>query len=290
MSLFWNKVFGAALATPLIIMGVNELSGAVFSGGGHGGHHGEEVAEVDGCTANYAYCLDVATASVDDTIEVIFDLGALLASADVSRGERSFNGKCSSCHTVEKGGPNGTGPNLWNVVGADVGAHEGFGYSGAFEAYPGAWTYDKLNAYLENPRGTISGTAMSFGGLRKEGERMNVIAYLSTLADSPVAFPEPLPVVEEALEGDAAAIVSTTPEADAVAQPTAIVADDVVDGDAPAPGTETETVVRADPEQPEVTVGADVDADVTIEDVVDAVEGVADDVEDLVDGETPEEE
>ena len=45
----------------------------------------------------------------------IQDIGAMLASADVGKGKRVFN-KCKSCHTVNNGGKNGIGPNLWNIV------------------------------------------------------------------------------------------------------------------------------------------------------------------------------
>ena len=54
-----------------------------------------------------------------DEEEEVFDLGLALANADLSRGERSFKAKCATCHTIEQGGANGTGPNLHGVVGAD---------------------------------------------------------------------------------------------------------------------------------------------------------------------------
>ena len=57
------------------------------------------------------------------------DLPALFAAADTGKGERVFN-KCKACHVLEDG-QNGVGPHLYDVVGRDVGAVEGFGYSGA---------------------------------------------------------------------------------------------------------------------------------------------------------------
>src|SRR4029453_15043970 len=40
----------------------------------------------------------------------------LLATADLAAGEATFK-KCTACHSIEKGGPNKIGPNLWGVVG-----------------------------------------------------------------------------------------------------------------------------------------------------------------------------
>ena len=43
-----------------------------------------------------------------------------------------------------------------------------------------AWTPDNLNAFLENPKGYVPGTKMTFAGLPKPEDRANVIAYLAT--------------------------------------------------------------------------------------------------------------
>ncbi|HBX98236.1 MAG TPA: cytochrome c family protein, partial [Hyphomonas sp.] len=61
----------------------------------------------------FAYCVEVADAGgTGGEAEEVFDLGLLLASADIARGERTFKGKCATCHTIDQGGANGTGPNL----------------------------------------------------------------------------------------------------------------------------------------------------------------------------------
>jgi cytochrome c len=113
------------------------------------------------------------------------DFAEMVGAADVDKGKRVFN-KCKSCHTVDKGGKNGIGPNLWNVVNAKKGAHDGFKYSKALEAMAGtAWTYENLNAFLLKPRDYAKGTKMTFAGLRKDSDRANVIAYLRSLADIP---------------------------------------------------------------------------------------------------------
>ena len=115
------------------------------------------------------------------------ELEARLAAADAVRGEKVFR-KCVACHTVEQGGRRKTGPNLWGIVGAPVGAREGFRYSKAMLAFGGTWTLDRLDAYLAKPRGFVKGGSMSFAGLKREQDRADVIAFLNGMGDSPVDF------------------------------------------------------------------------------------------------------
>ena len=115
----------------------------------------------------------------------IQDIGAMLASADVGKGKRVFN-KCKSCHTVNNGGKNGIGPNLWNIVNRTPGEVGGYKYSGALAGMTDRpWNYENLNAFLLKPKKYAKGTKMSFAGLKKDSDRANVIAYLRSLSDNP---------------------------------------------------------------------------------------------------------
>jgi cytochrome c len=116
------------------------------------------------------------------------EIGPLLAKADLANGQKAAK-KCVSCHTFEKGGANKIGPNLWNVVGAKHAAHAGFSYSGAMQSTPGNWDYDGLNKFLFNPRSYISGTKMTFAGVKSDQERADIIAYLRTLSENPKPMP-----------------------------------------------------------------------------------------------------
>ncbi len=217
-----NKIFGALLATALGVFALQTLSSIVFSHGSEGAHHGDEHAETASMSEQmcekFAYCVEVADAGgAGAEEEEVFDLGLLLASADVARGERTFKGKCATCHTIDQGGSNGTGPNLHNVVGADKGHHDAFAYSAAMESTPGEWTYEALNEWLYNPSAYIRGTTMSFAGLRRDDDRVNVIAYLASNTTNPPAFPEPLAAsAEEGAEGAEAAEGEATESGDAV--------------------------------------------------------------------------
>src|SRR3546814_14814183 len=65
-------------------------------------------------------------------------------------GEQFFR-RCVACHTVEKGGPHGIGPNLHGVVGAPVASKPGFSYSGAMKAkgeIGRAWCRERVCQYV----------------------------------------------------------------------------------------------------------------------------------------------
>ncbi|WP_084397722.1 c-type cytochrome [Henriciella aquimarina] len=198
--LFWNKVFGAILAVLLGVMGLKLLSETVFGhGGGHHGGEEEEMSLNDWAHSRFAYYTDIAeTGGGAAEEEEVYDLGALLANADASRGERSFKAKCTTCHTIEQGGANGTGPNLYGIMTAEHAHKDNFGYSSAMMETAGKpWTYESIDEWLTNPSSYIRGTTMAFAGLRRDEERADVIAYLASMTPNAPAFPEPLPEEEE---------------------------------------------------------------------------------------------
>lgn len=114
-----------------------------------------------------------------------------LKTAAADRGKKVFS-KCTSCHGNDKGGAAKVGPNLYGVVGGPKAHMEGFKYSGAMADRGKAgekWTFEDLDAFLANPKGFVAGTAMGFAGLADPGDRADVIAYLNSMSDAPVAVP-----------------------------------------------------------------------------------------------------
>ncbi|MEM7458145.1 MAG: cytochrome c family protein [Pseudomonadota bacterium] len=98
-------------------------------------------------------------------------------SADYNRGRRAFK-LCQSCHTLNEGGQNLVGPNLYGVFGREIGGVEGFTYSNAVQESDIVWTPEILAEWLESPRNFLPGNKMSFAGVRKPDDRTAVIAYI----------------------------------------------------------------------------------------------------------------
>ncbi|GAB4352298.1 MAG: hypothetical protein Kow0026_09740 [Oricola sp.] len=177
-----NTYAGAFLGTVFVMMTVGILGEAIFE---------TEAPE----EAGFAIVAgdgggETTEAAKGPTVEPV---APLLASADVSKGESIFK-KCHACHTVEQGGPNKVGPNLWNIVNRPVASHEGFKYSGAmteFAAGGTVWDYDHLNHFIKKPKSLVPGTAMGFAGLSKVQDRADLIAYLRTMSDNPAPLPDP---------------------------------------------------------------------------------------------------
>ena len=207
-----NKMIGALLGVVFIVFSVSIISDAIFAA---------PVPEKEG------FVIEAAEPEEGGAKETVAEvpIAVLLASADADAGAAVFK-KCAACHTGDKGGPNKVGPNLWNIVNRPVASHEGFSYSSAMKAFAEGgtvWDYDHLNHFLTSPKGLVKGTAMGFAGVKKPEERANLIAYLRTLADSPVPLPEAAaPAAENAsapAEGTAPAAAEPAPAEAAPAEP-----------------------------------------------------------------------
>lgn len=190
-SLEGNKIFAAVLVAGILASGSGVVSRMVY-----GPHHLEEPAFRIALPEGGAGGGEAAPAAEEKPLAV------LLASADAAAGANVAK-KCAACHSFEKGGPNKVGPDLWGVVGRDVGKHEGFSYSPAMAEHGGQWSFDSLNTFIKAPKTAVPGTKMAFAGLPKDTDRANVLAYLRSLADSPVPLPEA--PAGEAPAGDAPA-------------------------------------------------------------------------------------
>jgi len=207
--LFFNKIAAAGLVALLLFFGLPQLATAL-RGGHHGGAHEEGAHPFPQYPIAYA-----AGDSASGEAAAPVDFTTLLAAADPKAGERRA-GLCKSCHSFEKGGANGTGPNLWGVVGGAVASHAGYNYSGALKAAGGEWTFDRLSAFLENSQAYVPGTAM-VQRFPKAEQRAELIAFLNTVSDSPLPLPAASAQTEAAAE-EAAADGEAAPAEEPVAQ------------------------------------------------------------------------
>lgn len=199
--LTFNKIAGAALAMGLAVVGLGQLSAGIFT------------AEAP---AKPGYLVEVEDegGAGPAAVETPPDWGTVLPVADVAAGEAVF-AKCKSCHTVEAGGANGIGPNIHGAPGRKPGAVAGFAYSSGmteFGAKQAVWNDDSLNDFLKSPAKYISGTKMSFVGLKKQDERINLIAYLRSQGGT-LAVPAPDPARAPAAAAAAAPADGAPPAA-----------------------------------------------------------------------------
>lgn len=176
-----NKFFMAFLGTVFVVMTINLLSDSLF---------------YSPAPEKAGFAIEVADGSAPKSggsapAKEEVSIASLLQSASAERGQNVFK-RCAACHTNEKGGPNKVGPNLYGIVNRPAASVEGFGYSAAMKEFGAAgnkWDFEHLNKFLTSPKGFIKGTSMGFAGDKKDNERADLIAFLATLADSPVPLP-----------------------------------------------------------------------------------------------------
>lgn len=158
-----NTIAGWVLAGAGTALGLSIVGGMLFHGGApeKPGYAIEAAAEAGGGEA------------------AAVPIAALLPTADAAKGAEVFK-KCAACHTINQGGANGVGPNLWGTMGEAIAqGKNGFAFSDALKAVGGTWDWDKMNAWLTSPRKFANGTKMTFAGLSNPQERANVILYLN---------------------------------------------------------------------------------------------------------------
>ena len=176
----FNKISGAILATLLFLMGLGMVSNSIFS------VHKPEKS---------AYALPEAAeggAAPGAPAEKAVPIAQLLAKADAKKGEGLAKSACSSCHTFDKGGATKQGPNLYGVVGRNMAGTAGFAYSTSMKAAADkdkTWSFEHLASFITNPRAYASNTKMAYAGLKNPERLADVLVYLRTLSDSPVALP-----------------------------------------------------------------------------------------------------
>lgn len=164
MSGRFNTIAGWVLGSAVVALGLSSLSGIYF---GADKNNRPETAgyPIDGVGGTKP----VAEVSIEE----------LLAKADPAKGQVVFQ-KCASCHTINQGGANGVGPNLYGILGDDIAkGRGGFAFSAGLSAKGGKWDFATANTWLKNPRAFADGTKMTFAGLESAEDRAAVLAYIN---------------------------------------------------------------------------------------------------------------
>jgi cytochrome c len=114
----------------------------------------------------------------------VFLLATAAASAAQAAGDAKKGAQlvvvCQACHSFDKGGDDGIGPNLFGVVGRKPASRPSYSYSAALKAVGFKWTNDKLKAWVMGPARLVPGTKMTFAGF-PDAKADDVVAYLDTL-------------------------------------------------------------------------------------------------------------
>lgn len=164
-----TKIVGAVCGSLLVFLLISWASDEIYSTEAAHGEHAEA-----------AYTLEVEEVAVaGEAVVEGPSFEELFAAADVAKGKKTFS-KCKACHKLDAGA-NGVGPSLFGVVDRDIATVDGFAYSPAVSGLEGNWTPEQINAFLTKPKTFAPGTKMSFAGLKKATDRVNIIAYLATI-------------------------------------------------------------------------------------------------------------
>jgi cytochrome c len=183
----FTKIAGAVLSALLLIFGTRTL---IDMNVGHApekpGFQLPAAAEGGGGAAEASGDKAAAAETPDEAAKKVL---ALLPKANADNGKAIFK-KCHACHVAEKGKAATVGPNLWDIVNRKRASFPGFNYSDAMKAKGGDWSFEELAKFIHSPKTYIPGTKMVFSGLPSESDEADVIAYLATLADTPVPLPK----------------------------------------------------------------------------------------------------
>lgn len=180
----FNTIAGWTLFSGVVALGLSSISAHYFQAGKV--EHAKEEAGGEGAKDEKPF-------------------EAYLASADAAKGEATFK-KCTSCHTVDQGGANGLGPNLYGILGSAMASGRGgFAYSDGLKAKGGKWDWASMNQWLTSPSAFVTGTKMSFAGITDPQERANLMVFLNSKGSN-LPLP-PVPEVKEGAAPEAAAVV-----------------------------------------------------------------------------------
>ena len=189
----FNTIAGWVLGAGIVALGATIVTGEMF---------GAERPEKMG------YPIEGVEAEEGSGAEAEQPIAAFLAGATAAKGEQVFK-KCAACHTINAGGANGLGPNLFATMGKPVAGHAGFAYSDALKSKGGSWDWEMMSQWLKSPKTFAPGTKMTFAGLSKPEDRADLLLYLNAQGSNLPLPPPPAaggtPAADAAATADAPA-------------------------------------------------------------------------------------
>lgn len=197
----WNKIAGAFLGTLLFIVAVKIGADFLFL---------VPPPAKPGYVVQGVPAASESAGPAQPTEEPLPDFGTVLAKADVAKG-KDISTRCEQCHDLSKGGPDKIGPNLWGIVNRPRASRSSFSYSSAMSSSHAPWTYENLFRFWKSPQAVVPGTKMTFAGLPSAQDRIDLLAYMRTQADSPAPIPPPAPAATAKAPAAKAAPAATAP-------------------------------------------------------------------------------
>lgn len=108
------------------------------------------------------------------TAAVAFASGAVAAEPN---GEKLFNKKCGTCHSL-KPGVNKVGPSLNGIIGRRAGGSDFANYK-ALQGANFTWDLENINEWIADPKKFIGKPTAMTVKVKKDDERAAIIAYIT---------------------------------------------------------------------------------------------------------------
>lgn len=177
-----RKIFASLIFSVAVIALINFIGNVLVGGGDMAQNQGVEETQ-EAAPAPVA-TVDATADTATKPAPAITVAQALTVDEESAKmGSGIFRKKCLGCHPILQDGGNRTGPNLFGILGREKAILDGYRYSGALKRVGGTWTEENMNSFIAGPRAMVPDTKMTFAGLKKNDQRVDVIAYLRTLSN-----------------------------------------------------------------------------------------------------------
>ena len=176
MSAEFNKVLCAILSAILVLLLSSFISELLYHPKISDGKVSYVVEEIK---------MDEANLSENETKEEDIiseeEIEKLLTKANLDAGEKFAVKNCSACHSFELPIKNKVGPSLATIMNRKVASLENYKYSKALQNIDMDWSYKNLYLFLEKPKSWAPGTKMSYKGISKKDNLINILKYLANV-------------------------------------------------------------------------------------------------------------